>query len=179
MSELTSASVPPIGGESRTGEGRIEVIVYATSDVRTRGGEGWAASGAAPRLCFRHFPNGISAQHPRAPALHAAAVGSGRCPGRLMGDGGFVYADSRTGVDEPPSGGSAAEASGLDLVRFKRRPRRGGPHEGGAGFVQRDPRRRRRDPDRVPRTGTAVGRRRRGDGPRHRQALHEVDGRGV
>jgi protein-disulfide isomerase len=115
MSELTSASVPPIGADDHvTGEG-VEAIVYADFGCPYCAA-GWGRLRELPlRLCFRHFP--MASKHPRAPALHAAAEAAGA-------QGGFwamcdsLYAD-RGRVDDPHLW-DRAERFGLDLQRFRR-----------------------------------------------------------
>jgi protein-disulfide isomerase len=114
MSELTSAGVPPIGAEDHvTGEG-VKAIVYADFGCPYCAAA-WARIRELPlRLCFRHFP--MAAKHPRAPALHAAAVAAGL-------QGGFwemcdsLYAE-RGRVDDPHLW-ERAERFGLDLERFE------------------------------------------------------------
>jgi protein-disulfide isomerase len=113
MSELTSASVPPIGADDHvTGEG-TEVIVYADFGCPYCAAA-WARIRALPlRLCFRHFP--MASKHPRAPSLHAAAEAAGlQGPFWEMCDS--LYAD-RGRVDDPHLW-ERAERFGLDLERF-------------------------------------------------------------
>jgi protein-disulfide isomerase len=114
MSELTSASVPPIGADDHvTGEG-VEVIIYADF------GCPYCASGwgklreISVRLCFRHFP--MASKHPRAPALHAAAEAAG-LQGAFWEMCDSLYAD-RGRVDDPHLW-ERAERFGLDLDRFR------------------------------------------------------------
>lgn len=114
MNELTSASVPPIGGDDHvTGEG-AEVIVYADFGCPYCAA-GWARIRELPlRLCFRHFP--MASKHPRAPALHAAAEAAGAQDAFWeMSDS--LYAD-RGRVDDPHLW-ERAERFGLDLERFR------------------------------------------------------------
>jgi protein-disulfide isomerase len=113
LTELTSASVPPIGGDDHvTGEG-LGAIVYADFGCPYCAAA-WARLRELPlRLCFRHFP--MASKHPRAPALHAAAEAAG-----LQGDFwemcDSLYAD-RGRVDDPHLW-ERAERFGLDLERF-------------------------------------------------------------
>jgi protein-disulfide isomerase len=114
MSELTSASVPPLGPEDHVrGEGEA-LIAYADLGC-PRCAAAWAEIAArSVRLAFRHFP--VASKHPRSPALHAAAEAAGA-------QGGFfemvdsLYAD-RGRVDDPHLWERAREL-GLDLERFE------------------------------------------------------------
>jgi protein-disulfide isomerase len=114
MSELTSASVPPIGeGDHVTGDG-VEAIVYADFGCPYCAA-GWAKIRELPlRLCFRHFP--MASKHPRAPALHAAAEAA------ALQDAFWEMCDSlyaeRGRVDDPHLW-ERAERFGLDLDRFR------------------------------------------------------------
>ncbi len=114
MSELTSASVPPIGDEDHvTGKG-ADVIVYADFGCPYCSA-GWARLRELPlRLCFRHFP--MASKHPRAPALHAAAEAAG-AQGAFWEMCDSLYAD-RGRVDDPHLW-ERAERFGLDLERFQ------------------------------------------------------------
>ena len=114
MSELTSASVPPIGADDHvTGDG-VEAIVYADFGCPYCAG-GWARLRELPiRLCFRHFP--MASKHPRAPALHAAAEAAG-LQGAFWEMCDSLYAD-RGRVDDPHLW-ERAERFGLDLERFR------------------------------------------------------------
>jgi protein-disulfide isomerase len=113
MSELTSASVPPIGAEDHViGEG-AEAIVYADFGCPYCA-VSWARLREVPlRLCFRHFP--MASKHPRAPALHAAAEAAG-VQGAFWEMCDSLYAD-RGRVDDPHLW-ERAERFGLDLERF-------------------------------------------------------------
>jgi protein-disulfide isomerase len=113
MSELTSASVPPIVADDHaTGEG-TEVTVYADFGCPYCAAA-WARIRALPlRLCFRHFP--MASKHPRAPALHAAAEAAGR-QGAFWEMCDSLYAD-RGRVDDPHLWERAGRF-GLDLERF-------------------------------------------------------------
>jgi protein-disulfide isomerase len=114
MSDLTSASVPPIGADDHViGEG-VEAIVYADFGCPYCAA-GWARLRDLPlRLCFRHFP--MASKHPRAPALHAAAEAAG------AQDAFWEMCDSlyaeRGHVDDPHLW-ERAERFGLDLDRFR------------------------------------------------------------
>ena len=114
MSELTSASVPPIGGDDHvTGQG-VEAIVYADFGCPYCAA-GWARlRELSLRLCFRHFP--MASKHPRAPALHAAAEAAGAQDAFWEMCDSF-YAD-RGRVDDPHLW-ERAERFGLDLDRFQ------------------------------------------------------------
>jgi protein-disulfide isomerase len=114
VSELTSASVPPIGADDHvTGEG-AEAIVYADFGCAYCAA-GWARIRQLPlRLCFRHFP--MASKHPRAPALHAAAEAAG-VQGAFWEMCDSLYAD-RGHVDDPHLW-DRAERFGLDLERFR------------------------------------------------------------
>jgi protein-disulfide isomerase len=113
MAELTSASVPPIGGDDHvTGEG-TEAIVYADFGCPYCAAA-WARLRELPlRLCFRHFP--MASKHPRAPALHAAAEAAG-LQGAFWEMCDSLYAD-RGRVDDPHLW-DRAERFDLDLDRF-------------------------------------------------------------
>ena len=139
MSELTSASVPPIGAEDHvTGEG-AEAIVYADFGCPYCAA-GWSRlRELSLRLCFRHFP--MASKHPRAPALHAAAEAAG-AQGAFWEMCDSLYAD-RGRVDDPHLW-ERAERFGLDLDALPRgQPLRRGARADRARFRQRDPRRRR------------------------------------
>jgi protein-disulfide isomerase len=114
VSELTSASVPPIGDDDHvTGEG-VEAIVYADFGCPYCAA-GWARIRELPlRLCFRHFP--MASKHPRAPALHAAAEAAAR-QNAFWEMCDSLYAD-RGHVDDPHLW-ERAERFGIDLERFR------------------------------------------------------------
>jgi protein-disulfide isomerase len=114
MSELTSASVPPIGGDDHvTGQG-VEAIVYADFGCPYCAADWARLRELSLRLCFRHFP--MASKHPRAPALHAAAEAAGAQDAFWeMCDS--LYAD-RGRVDDPHLW-ERAERFGLDLDRFQ------------------------------------------------------------
>ena len=113
MSELTSASVPPIdAGDHVTGDG-TEVIVYADFGCPYCAAA-WARIRELPlRLCFRHFP--MASKHPRAQALHVAAEAASR-QGAFWEMCDSLYAE-RGRVDDPHLW-ERAERFGLDLERF-------------------------------------------------------------
>jgi protein-disulfide isomerase len=114
MSELTSASVPPIGADDHVTGSGVEAIVYADFGCPYCAA-GWARLRELPlRLCFRHFPMG--SKHPRAPALHAAAEAAG-LQGSFWEMCDSLYAD-RGRVDDPHLW-ERAERFGLDLDRFR------------------------------------------------------------
>jgi protein-disulfide isomerase len=114
MSELTSASVPPIGADDHVTGNGAEAIVYADFGCPYCAA-GWARLRELPlRLCFRHFP--MASKHPRAPALHAAAEAAG-AQGRFWEMCDSLYAD-RGHVDDPHLW-ERAERFGLDLDRFR------------------------------------------------------------
>lgn len=114
MSELTSASVPPLGPEDHVrGEGET-LIVYADLGC-PRCAATWVEIAARPvQLAFRHFP--VASKHPRSPALHAAAEAAG-AQGRFFEIVDSLYAD-RGRVDDPHLWERAREL-GLDLDRFQ------------------------------------------------------------
>jgi protein-disulfide isomerase len=115
MGELTSAALPPIGADDHvTGEG-VEAIVYADFGCPYCA-MAWVRIRELPlRLCFRHFP--MSAKHPRAPALHAAAEAAGH-QGAFWEMCDSLYED-RGRVDDPHLWGRV-ERFGLDLERYER-----------------------------------------------------------
>jgi protein-disulfide isomerase len=115
MSELTSATVPPIDGDDHTTGDGVEAIVYADFGCPYCAA-GWARLRELPlRLCFRHFP--MASKHPRAPALHAAAEAAG-AQGAFWEMCDSLYAD-RGRIDDPHLW-ERAERFGLDLERFRR-----------------------------------------------------------
>src|SRR3954466_14087740 len=114
MSELTSATVPPIGDDDHVVGDGIETIVYADFGCPYCAA-GWAQLRALPlRLCFRHFP--MASKHPRAPALHAAAEAAG-AQGAFWEMCDSLYSD-RGRVDDPHLW-ERAERFDLDLDRFR------------------------------------------------------------
>jgi protein-disulfide isomerase len=114
VTDLTSASVPPVGPEDHArGEGDT-TIVYADLGCPACAAA-WPRIAARPgRLVFRHFP--LASKHPRAPALHAAAEAAG-AQGRFFEMVDSLYAD-RGRVDDPHLW-ERVEALGLDLERFE------------------------------------------------------------
>jgi protein-disulfide isomerase len=113
VSELTSASVPPIGADDHVAGEGIEAIVYADFGCPYCAAA-WARLRALPvRICFRHFP--MASKHPRAPALHTAAEAAG-LQGAFWEMCDSLYAD-RGRVDDPHLW-ERAERFGLDLERF-------------------------------------------------------------
>ena len=115
MSDLTSATVPPIGPEDHLrGEGERDLIVYADLGCPHCAGA-WTEIAARPgRIAFRHFP--VASKHQRSPALHAAAEAAG-LQGRFFAMVDSLYAD-RGRVDDPHLW-ERVEALGLDLERFE------------------------------------------------------------
>jgi protein-disulfide isomerase len=113
MSELTSASVPPIGDQDHVSGQGMEAIVYADFGCPYCAAA-WARLRELPlRLCFRHFP--MASKHPRAPVLHAAAEAAG-LQGAFWEMCDSLYAD-RGRVDDPHLW-ERAERFGIDLERF-------------------------------------------------------------
>jgi protein-disulfide isomerase len=114
-SDLTSASVPPIGPDDHVrGEGD-GVIVYADLGC-PHCAVVWGALGDRPGLlAFRHFP--VASKHPRSPALHAAAEAAG-LQGRFFAMVDSIYAD-RGHLDDPHLWERARQL-GLELDRFER-----------------------------------------------------------
>ena len=124
MSELTSASVPPVGADDHViGEG-LEAIVYADFGCPYCAAT-WARLRGLPLLmCFRHFP--MHSKHARAPALHAAAEAAG-IQGAFWEMADSLYAD-RGHIDDPHLW-ERAERFDLDLDRFRRDCRSPAVHE--------------------------------------------------
>jgi protein-disulfide isomerase len=113
MSELTSASAPPIGADDHvTGEG-TDAIVYADFGCPYCAASWYRLRELPLRLCFRHFP--MASKHARAPALHAAAEAAG-LQGAFWEMCDSLYAD-RGRVDDPHLW-ERVERLGLDLDRF-------------------------------------------------------------
>src|SRR3954452_10986350 len=118
MSELTSASVPPVGSEDHIrGEGP-EAIVYLDLACPHCAAT-WIKIADLPLgLVFRHFP--VASKHPRAPALHtaveAAAAQGGEPAFWALVDS--IYRDQGR-VDDPHLWERVASL-GLELERFER-----------------------------------------------------------
>jgi protein-disulfide isomerase len=115
MTDLTSASIPPVGPDDHVrGDGEGGIVVYADLGCPHCAAE-WQRLRERPgRLVFRHFP--VASKHPRSPALHAAAEAAARQDGFFeMVDS--LYAD-RGRVDDPHLW-RRAEELGLDLERFE------------------------------------------------------------
>jgi protein-disulfide isomerase len=113
MSELTSATVPPVGPQDHVIGDGLEAIVYADFGCPYCAAA-WAHLRELPlRLCFRHFP--MASKHARAPALHAAAEAAG-IQGAFWEMCDSLYAD-RGRVDDPHLW-ERAERFGIDLDQF-------------------------------------------------------------
>lgn len=115
MTDLTSASIPPVGPDDHVcGEGEEGVVVYADLAC-PHCAAGWPRLRERQgRLAFRHFP--VASKHPRSPALHAAAEAAGR-QGRFFEMVDSLYED-RGRVDDPHLW-ERVERFGLDLERFE------------------------------------------------------------
>ena len=115
MSELTSASVPPVGPDDHVrGEGEEADRLRRPRLPALRRRLGARSRELPARLVFRHFP--LASKHPRSPALHAAAEAAG-LQGRFFEMVDSLYAD-RGHVDDPHLW-ERAERLGLDLERFE------------------------------------------------------------
>lgn len=116
MTDLTSASVPPVGPDDHVrGKGEEGLIVYADLGC-ARCAVAWTEIAARPgRIVFRHFP--VAGKHPRSPALHAAAEAAG-AQGEFFAMVDSIYAD-RGHVDDPHLW-ERVNGLGLDLERFER-----------------------------------------------------------
>src|SRR3954453_21358466 len=117
MSELTSASVPPVGSEDHIrGEGP-EAIVYLDLACPHCAATWIKVADLPLRLVFRHFP--VASKHPRAPALHtaveAAALQDGEPAFWALVDS--IYSDQGR-VDDPHLW-ERVRTLGLDLERFE------------------------------------------------------------
>jgi protein-disulfide isomerase len=112
--DLTSASVPPVGGDDHVrGEGET-LIVYADLGC-PHCAAAWSEIAARPaRLVLRHFP--LAGKRPRSPALHAAAEAAG-LQGRFFEMVDSIYADQ--GRIDDPHLWERAERLDLDLGRFE------------------------------------------------------------
>jgi protein-disulfide isomerase len=114
VAELTSAAVPPVGGNDHLRGRGAEVILYLDLACPACAAV-WPRIRELPlQLCFRHFP--MAAKHPRAPALHAAAEAAAR-QGAFWEMVDSLYAD-RGRVDDPHLW-ERAQRLGLDLDRFE------------------------------------------------------------
>jgi protein-disulfide isomerase len=115
MSELTSATVPPVGPEDHvTGDGP-GAILYLDLACPACARTWWRVRELPLRLCFRHFP--MAAKRPRSPALHAAAEAAGK-QGAFWELVDSIFAD-RAHVDDPHLW-ERARRLGLELERFNR-----------------------------------------------------------
>lgn len=117
MSELTSAAVAPAGPLDHARGAGAEAIVYLDLACPHCAAT-WIELANLPLcLVFRHFP--VATQHPRAPALHAAAEAAS-----IQREGAFwelvdsIYRDQGR-VDDPHLWQRAREL-GLELDRFER-----------------------------------------------------------
>ena len=115
MNKLTSANVPPVGGDDHVRGDGAETIVYLDLSC-PHCAAAWSRLRAEPvRLCFRHFP--IASKRPRGPALHAAAEAAGLQRAEAFWEMvDSIYADH--GHQDDPHLWQRAEALGLDLERF-------------------------------------------------------------
>jgi protein-disulfide isomerase len=115
LTDLTSASIPPVGPDDRiTGEEGEGIVAYADLGCPHCAAE-WPRLRQRPgRLVFRHFP--VASKHPRSPALHAAAEAAG-AQGRFFEMVDSLYGD-RGRVDDPHLW-ERVESLGLDLERFE------------------------------------------------------------
>jgi protein-disulfide isomerase len=116
MTDLSSATIPPIGaGDHVRGAGR-EAIFYVDLGCPHCAAAWSAIARTDLRVCFRHFP--VASKHRRAPALHAAAEAAGR-----QDESAFwamvesIYADQ--GRQDDPHLWRRATELGLDLDRFE------------------------------------------------------------
>jgi protein-disulfide isomerase len=118
VTDLTSASVPPIGPDDHVrGEGP-EAILYLDLGCPHCAAT-WVRVRELPlRLVFRHFP--VASKHPRAPALHAAAEAAG-AQARFFEMVDSLY-EERGRVDDPHLW-ERVERLALDLDRFERERR--------------------------------------------------------
>ena len=113
--DLTSAPVPPVGGDDHVrGEGP-EAIVYLDLACPHCAAAWPRLLDLGLRLCVRHFP--VAAKRPRAPALHAAAEAAGMQRGEAFwGMWDSIYADH--GHLDDPHLWERARLLDLDLTRF-------------------------------------------------------------
>jgi protein-disulfide isomerase len=112
--ELSSAPIPPLGPDDHVRGVGETLIVYADLGC-PHCASAWLEIAARPaRIAFRHFP--VASQHPRSPALHAAAEAAG-IQGAFFEFVDSLYAD-RGHVDDPHLW-QRVEHLGLDLDRFE------------------------------------------------------------
>jgi protein-disulfide isomerase len=116
VSDLTSASVPPVGPDDHvTGEG-AEAILYLDLACPHCAAAWQRIRALRLRLCARHFP--VASKHPRAPALHAAAEAASRQrPEAFFELCDSIYADH--GHQDDPHLWERAHRLKLDLDRFE------------------------------------------------------------
>ncbi len=113
MTELTSATVPPLGADDHVRGAGGELIVYADLAC-PHCAASWERIGQmGRRVVFRHFP--VASKHARSPALHAAAEAAG-LQGAFFEMVDSLYAD-RGHVDDPHLW-ERVSGLGLDLDRF-------------------------------------------------------------
>jgi protein-disulfide isomerase len=114
MSDLTSATVPPIGPDDHVRGVGDELIAYADLGCPHCAAVWRDLVVGGARIAFRHFP--VASKHPRSPALHAAAEAAG-AQGRFFEMVDSLYAD-RGHVDDPHLWRRARDLR-LDLDRFE------------------------------------------------------------
>jgi protein-disulfide isomerase len=113
LTELTSASVPPLRDDDHVEGNGPEAILYMDLACPACAAL-WPRLRELPlKLCFRHFP--MASKHPRSPALHAAAEAAGT-QGAFWEMVDSLYAE-RGRVDDPHLW-DRAERFGLDRERF-------------------------------------------------------------
>jgi protein-disulfide isomerase len=114
VTDLTSASIPPVGPDDHVrGEGH-GIVVYADLGCPRCAADWPRLRERSGQLVFRHFP--VASKHPRSPALHAAAEAAGR-QGHFFEMVDSLYSD-RGRVDDPHLW-ERVERLGLDLERFE------------------------------------------------------------
>jgi protein-disulfide isomerase len=114
VTDLTSASVPPVGPEDQErGEGET-LIVYADLGCPQCAAAWPEIAGRPVRLVLRHFP--LAGKRPRSPALHAAAEAAGN-QGRFFEMVDSLFADQAHSDD--PHLWERVKAMNLDLERFE------------------------------------------------------------
>jgi protein-disulfide isomerase len=114
MTDLTSATVPPVGPEDHTRGVGPALIVYADLGCPHCAAAWVGIRGRPLTIAFRHFP--VESKHPRSRALHAAAEAAG-AQGRFFEMVDSIYAD-RGRIDDPHLW-ERVERLGLDLARFE------------------------------------------------------------